>query len=222
MKQTLFRFPLVALSLLLVSTLTPFRVDAHEEEWVDVEVVPVDEASPPLVVGEEAGTVESATVVTTRASAPPTAERRSPWRLAVGGLITGIDTRELLEGDPGRFPDKETARGGLVALGYDVTRMIGVTGFVGGVSAQSLDDLRLVAGGDFQFLPFRLPVGSLDLLEFGVLAGGSNLLVSDGDRIGWHVGARLNVNFADTLGLTAAARLNAGHWMAEGGVTARL
>ena len=170
-------------------------------------------------VPDAAVTTTVLTVEGTETGAP---RDRSPWRVAVGGFVVGNETRGLVEGDAGGFLERETSRGGVVAVTYDLTRQVGFTGFVGGRSTRFLEGVRLVVGGDVQFAPFRLPVAGSDVFELGVLAGASNLLTTEAEDVAWHVGARGNVNLAATFGLTAAVRFNADRWMAEGGVVASL
>lgn len=211
MKTTPFFSPRsTVLSLFAVTLLTLFGITARAAEDL-VELDP-----------DEVGDViedTTTTLATERTVAPK--DERTPWRIALGGLVAGIGTKAIVDGGAA-IRDKQTARGGLVSLGYDFTRIVGVTAFTGGVTADSIDDVRLVVGGDVQFLPFRLPIAGSDVFELGMLGGASNLLSAGSDRVGWHVGARANVNLARTFGFTAVTRANGNFWMFEAGVTARL
>jgi hypothetical protein len=109
----------------------------------------------------------------------------------------------------------------LVTLGIDLVGGLSVNGW-GGISPVS-GPTRFHGGVDLEYLPFRLNMGSYNLLELGLLAGVSTLSYNRTSDLGpVHLGGRFNLNFNEYFGLTTSLRANQTFVMWEGGLIVRI
>lgn len=149
---------------------------------------------------------------------------RSNWRMGLSGIMLIADAKKAYSsyGVLNTYDSSTQSWGGLVTLGWDVTKVIGFN-FYGGASHNGdYNKLTPHYGADIQIMPLKIPARNFDVLEFGFLAGASNIL-SNRDHVGaMHVGAKLNVNFGRDYGFTASTRANVGHYLFEAGFVARI
>ncbi len=149
---------------------------------------------------------------------------RSNWRMGLSGIMLVSDAKKAYSsyGLLNTYDSSTNSWGGLVTLGWDVTKVIGFN-FYGGASHNSdYDKLTPHYGADLQIMPLKIPAKNFDLVEFGFLVGASNIL-SNRDHVGaMHVGAKLNLNFGREYGFTASTRANIGHYLFEAGFVARI
>lgn len=157
-------------------------------------------------------------------------EKRSPWKLATSAAVMFQDFHHNYSSSnygAGHYYQDFTTRdatyGGMVTLGYEFTKFLGISVYGGARYAPTNDRAYLHAGADLEFLPLRIPIReSWDLLQFGIIAGASTAFAAN-DNIGtFHGGARLNINFGRHFGVTSSVRANLGYVMVEGGLVTRL
>lgn len=149
----------------------------------------------------------------------------SGFRLSLAGMLMfqEFDYLTVNQGQTSTYTDTEEVWGGLVTLGYDFNKTVGLNVYGGFRVEDPTDDVYFHWGSDLEFTPFRIPASSTwDVVEFGLLAGFSNILDTGGNIGTIHIGSRLNINFAKSFGLTTSARANLGHVMFEAGFVTRL
>jgi hypothetical protein len=150
-------------------------------------------------------------------SYPP--EGPSKWKFGLAGLLY------LPHGSSyGSYQrSASTSVGGLAELGYHFSKSVSLNGYAGLTTGDLKASDNKIAGLDLEFQPFRVPItDTMDLLQVGVLIGGSTASAADDNWGSLHVGARAGLNFSSRFGISTAARINFGHLMFEGGITARL
>lgn len=156
----------------------------------------------------------------------PAYQQKEPsnWRMGLSGIMLVADAKKAYSsyGILNTYDSTTKSFGGLVTLGWDVTKVIGFN-FYGGASHNGdYNKLTPHYGADLQLMPLKVPARNFDLVEFGFLVGASNIL-SNRDHVGaMHVGAKLNVNFGRDYGFTASTRANIGHYLFEAGFVARI
>lgn len=172
-------------------------------------------------------TPPSETTVTASVKAP--ADDYSHFRFAISAVAWDAkgwnnDIGNVSHGEPGI----------IATLGIDFTRALALNIYGGTVRERWLgnngnnvaQEMRFMGGAEFQVTPFRLNVGSFDLLELGFVVGSSTLGQSDiqsfVDPKQIHLGARFNINFGKSFGLTNAFRVNGRYTLLEAGLVARL
>jgi hypothetical protein len=180
---------------------------------------------PAKPVGSASGASSATTVV---AAATPKSDEASSFRFGMSAARWGF------RGNGGALVNVEGDGGVVFTLGIDFTRSLGMNIFGGAVresfwpqaNVDGTSDVRMMLGAEVQVLPFRLDVGSFDLLQLGFVAGTSTLgqsslgaLVDPGQI---HLGMRFNLNLGSSFGLTTVARANGRFAMAEVGLVGRL
>ena len=82
---------------------------------------------------------------------------------------------------------------------------------------------NVLAGLELEVTPIRLSFGRFDnLLEAGILLGGTHIPDHYGVWAEPHIGGRVNLNLGESWGLTAAGRYASDYKMAEAGLAIRL
>ncbi|OFZ18610.1 MAG: hypothetical protein A2X94_01580 [Bdellovibrionales bacterium GWB1_55_8] len=160
-----------------------------------------------------------------------------PFRLMVGAAavteqgthtyISGMGTTESYED----FGDMRF--GGAASLALYLSRRSAVN-FFGGMQQvtysdtedfypTTADQLRAYAGVELELMPIHLSLfGVEDIFEAGILLGATTLRKAPGNIASAQAGVRLNFNFGNDWGLTAAGRANMGFIMAEAGLAFRI
>ena len=162
--------------------------------------------------------------VTVTAVATPVEPSRNHFRFGLSAIRWNERGWNNVNGN--NFTD---GGGGLLAtFGIDFSPAVGIN-LIGG-SIRELrgngwndcdDRMRPVFGAELQVTPFRLNMGSWDLIEFGFLAGTSNIVGSPISADSIHVGSRFGVNFGKSFGITTTGRISKGYTMLETGLVAR-
>lgn len=149
---------------------------------------------------------------------------RSNWRMGLSGILLLSEVTRAYEssGSLYTYDSKEENWGGLVTLGWDITKVMGLNFYGGATHGNYPSKVNFHYGADLQLMPLRVPLKNFDLIEFGFLVGGSNIMAAR-DNVGTlHAGAKLNVNFGKDYGFTASTRANFGHFLFEAGFVARI
>lgn len=167
--------------------------------------VPQVSAPPPVEVATSAS---SEAVIQARPN-----EDRTHWRFGAGVLMAPGATR--LDGS-----GAET--GAVISLGLDFTRWFGVNLYTGGLVYNSgSPEMHFYGGTDLEIRPFRISIGKLDVLELGLLVGGSTVVADYENWGSLHAGGRATLSFDKHFGITVAARANLGTVLFEGGLVTR-
>ncbi len=176
------------------------------------------------------------------------AEARSPWHMGLTGMafLQEYPKSYVSQGEKQSYKSLEPTWGGLVSLGYNFSKTVGIN-LYGGLRVADFQNKRTYAhlGADLELIPFRISISDRhDLFELGFLFGGSTALAArDNDAQlaqgtltpsqssiakgsgNWgtiHAGVRVNLNVTPEFGITTSARANLGYILFEGGLSARL
>jgi hypothetical protein len=163
------------------------------------------------------------------APAPATAENRSEARLSMLSQFW----RELPLGQDEQRHFRLTAGGASFLSGGSIgpivdaaivfNKWVAINGF-----AASLDSdyrrQKATYGAELELTPLHIPLGEAHprFIELGLVAGVNNIYPLPENYVTPHAGARLTLNFGNTIALTAVGRGNAGHQMIESGIVFKL
>jgi len=107
--------------------------------------------------------------------------------------------------------------GSTINLGYFVTRGLVLNAFGGAYEKAGF------GGAETEVRLISVSLGRFDnVIDLGMMLGGSSLGAVSGNAASMHAGLRANLNFGDQWGFTAAIRGNLGYVMAEGGLAIHL
>lgn len=151
--------------------------------------------------------------------------KTSPWRFGVGAALVFQDVQKsyLSSGLVQTYNDMEGQFGGIFSLALALSDNMNLNSFGGGQYSDFENQVQFMYGGELEILPFRIPLKrGVDLVQFGFLGGISNLMTSPEHQHTVHAGAKLNINFGHSFGITATGRANLGYVMFDAGIITRL
>jgi len=146
-------------------------------------------------------------------------EKISRWRLGVSTIYSGEDA---VRASNGIVLGSGTMYGGLVSLGFQMSRAFGLNLYGGAKLVEGSGTLKPHAGLDLELMTFNRSRVDLNIIDVGLLVGGSTAAAAHGNIGSLHAGARVNINFNPSFGITAVARGNAGYYLLEAGFITRL
>jgi hypothetical protein len=116
--------------------------------------------------------------------------------------------------------------GGSLSLGYVKERGLGWNLFAG-IRDNSLlypSGKNWHLGGELELLPIQSheTESGVSVFQAGFLAGLSTISAHPDNWVSLHGGARVNLNFADNVGLSLVYRVNLGYMMGEAAIVTRL
>lgn len=149
---------------------------------------------------------------------------RSNWRMGISSILLMTEAQKAYSsyGTLQTYDSHSNSWGALVTLGWDVTRVIGFNFFGGATYNSDFKTAHGHYGGELQLMPLRIPLAKFDLMEFGFVGGASNILAAKDNSVSLHIGGKVNVNFSQNYGMTAALRGNLGFYLFEAGFVARI